>query len=141
MNAPLYTLDILRLASTLSDPASLPGAALRGEARSKTCGSRVETALTVDVAGRVDGLSQKVHACAFGQASAALFEQAAPGLDMARIAEGRDMVGNWLEGRAELSGRWSAFAVLRPAIQRASRHSAILLPFRAALDALSRIDR
>ena len=78
MNAPLYTLEILRLASTLHGPGQLEREDGMAEARSPTCGSRVSTAVQLDEHGRVEALSQKVHACAFGQASSALLERGRP---------------------------------------------------------------
>ena len=79
MNAPLYTTEILRLAASLGEPRELERENGRAELRSSTCGSRVATAVQLDAQGRVARLSQRVHACAFGQASAALLERGAIG--------------------------------------------------------------
>ena len=77
MNAPLYTTEILRLAASLSDPRQLADADGRAELRSPACGSRIVTSVKLDERGRVEALAQQLHACAFGQASAALLERAA----------------------------------------------------------------
>ena len=75
MNAPLYTTDILRLAASLSEPHALDREDGCAEIRSPTCGSRVCLTVQLDEDRRVERLSMQVHACAFGQASAALVER------------------------------------------------------------------
>ena len=87
MNAPLYTTEILRLAASLQPPRALDREDGRAELRSPTCGSRVETAVELDDQGRVCALSQQVHACAFGQASAALLERSAIGRGRSDISD------------------------------------------------------
>ncbi|MBA2770498.1 MAG: iron-sulfur cluster assembly scaffold protein, partial [Sphingomonas sp.] len=79
MKAPLYTTDILRLASSLPEPQRLDRVDSTAEQRSPTCGSRIRLELQLDEQRRVAGLSQEVHACAFGQASAALMAAGALG--------------------------------------------------------------
>ncbi|HEU0285149.1 MAG TPA: iron-sulfur cluster assembly scaffold protein, partial [Sphingomicrobium sp.] len=78
MNAPLYTTEILRLAASLPAPRELERVDGSAEQRSPTCGSTVRLSVQVDEDGRVAALTQEVHACAFGQASASLLEAAAP---------------------------------------------------------------
>ena len=68
MNAPLYTVEILRLAASLPEPVELARADGSAEARSPTCGSVVRTEVSLAQDGRVEAVSQQVHACAFGQA-------------------------------------------------------------------------
>jgi NifU-like protein involved in Fe-S cluster formation len=135
MNAPLYTTEILRLAASLSEPHVLEREDGRAELRSPTCGSRISLAVQLDPEGRVEALSQQVHACAFGQASATILERGA-------IRRSRDDVnlvlaqfGEWLHG-AEAAPDWTGISALAPARSRKSRHGAILLPFRALLAAI-----
>ncbi|MES2120598.1 MAG: iron-sulfur cluster assembly scaffold protein [Pseudomonadota bacterium] len=134
MNAPLYTTDILRLAASLEAPHALSREDARAELRSPTCGSRIETAVALDGKGRVEALSQKVHACAFGQASAAILQGSAKGRSAEEIASKMKMLGEWLDG-GDAPG-WPELAALAPARSRKSRHGAILLPFRALLAAI-----
>jgi NifU-like protein involved in Fe-S cluster formation len=129
---PLYTMDILRLAGSLAEPKALDREDGRAEARSPTCGSRIETAVQVEH-GRVVALSQEVHACAFGQASAALVERQAAGRSSMEIQAALDEVSDWLAGGAEPG--WG-LAALAPALNRRGRHGAILLPFRALIAAI-----
>ena len=77
MSIALYTTEILRQAASLDDPQALEREDGRAELRSPTCGSRICLAVQLDGERRVERLSLQVHACAFGQASAALLERAA----------------------------------------------------------------
>jgi NifU-like protein involved in Fe-S cluster formation len=138
MNAPLYTTEILRLAASLSEPRPLEREDGRAELRSPTCGSRVATAVQLDQQGRVAALSQQVHACAFGQASAALLEQGAAGRNRDEVRVALDDLAAWLGG-CDVEPGWGLSA-LAPARSRTSRHGAILLPFRTLLAAIENAD-
>ncbi len=135
MNAPLYTIEILRLAGSLPDPARLERVDGAAQLRSPTCGSTMHTEVELDGEGRVTGLSQQVRACAFGQAAAALVAQHAPGRSREEIAEALAGLNDWLEGSRDDPGGWE-FDALAPARSRTSRHGAILLPLRALLAAI-----
>ena len=134
MNAPspLYTRDILRLAASVEPYEPLPRTDGEAELRSPTCGSRVKVAVMLDD-GRVTALAQKVEACAFGQAAAALMAEAAPGSDLAEARVALAGVEAWLGGDAAAAPR---LAHLEPARGRPGRHGAILLPFRALVAAI-----
>lgn len=134
MNAPLYTIEILRLAGSLPDAGTIERIDGRVEMRSPTCGSSVLTEVQVG-ATRVVALSQSVHACAFGQASAALVARHAKGRTREEIAEALAALTGWLEGTGDAPVGWGLEA-LSPAQSRKSRHGAILLPFRALLAAV-----
>ncbi|HZB69437.1 MAG TPA: iron-sulfur cluster assembly scaffold protein [Sphingomicrobium sp.] len=135
MNAPLYTIEILRLAGSLPDPARLERVDGSAQLRSPTCGSTVHTEVELDGEGRVIGLSQQVRACAFGQATAALVAEHAPGRTREEVAEALAGLNAWLEGSRDDPGGWGLDA-LAPARSRTSRHGAILLPLRALLAAI-----
>ena len=135
MNAPLYTIEILRLAGSLPDPARLERIDGAAQLRSPTCGSTVHTEVELDGEGRVTVLSQQVRACAFGQATAALVAQHAPGRSREEIAQALAGLNGWLEGSRDDPGGWG-FDALAPARSRTSRHGAILLPLRALLAAI-----
>ena len=130
---PPYTLDILRLAAALPVETELAGADGVGEARSPTCGSSLRTSVRVED-GRVAAITQKVTACAYGQASAALVQEWAPGRLKAEVIVMRAGLKAWLEGRGEVP---AAFAALSPVQGRSGRHGAVLLPFDALLAALN----
>jgi len=130
----LYTTEILRLAASLNEPHQLEREDGRAELRSPTCGSRVSLAVQLDGEGRVAALSQQVHACAFGQSSAALMEQGAVGRSAAEVGQALAGLTGWLGG-SEAEPGWG-LAALAPARSRKSRHGAILLPFRALVAAI-----
>jgi NifU-like protein involved in Fe-S cluster formation len=136
MNAPLYTTDILRLAASLSLPRELDREDGKAELRSPTCGSRVTVAVQLDGERRIELVSQQVHACAFGQASAALVERNAIGRTHADVSDALVALSRWLSEEQEEAGDWPGIATLAPARRRKSRHGAILLPFRALLAAI-----
>jgi NifU-like protein involved in Fe-S cluster formation len=137
MNAPLYTTEVLRLAASLHAPRELERVDGSAEQRSPTCGSTVRLSVQIDEDGRVAALSQEVHACAFGQASASLLEASAPGRSAEDIARAVEELESWLSGARGDPGGWPGLATLAPARSRRSRHGAILLPFRALLAAMS----
>ena len=136
MNAPLYTTEILRLAASLAEPRTLAREDGRAELRSPTCGRSITVAVKVDDAGRVECVAQQVHACAFGQASAALMEQGAIGRSYDEICAASVSLSSWLAGEREDAGDWPGLEALAPARPRTARHGAILLPFRALAAAL-----
>jgi NifU-like protein involved in Fe-S cluster formation len=135
MNAPLYTLEILRLAGSLPEPLTLPRVDGSAEVRSVTCGSTVRTEVQLRD-GRVEAVSQRVQACAFGQASAALVTQQAAGRTRDEIAAALAQLTEWLSGNRTDEPDWPGIEALAPARSRQSRHGAILLPFRALLAAM-----
>jgi NifU-like protein involved in Fe-S cluster formation len=140
MNAPLYTTEILRLAASLNAPHPLPREDGRAELRSPTCGSTITTSVQLDDEGRVAAISQQVHACAFGQASAAVLEQSVIGRGAEEIKAELKLLGDWLD-HCEAAPSWTGLLALAPARPRRSRHGAILLPFRALLAAMDQAPR
>src|SRR5947207_5243037 len=115
MNPQLYTTEILRLAASLREPHSLEREDGRAELRSPTCGSRVSLAVQLDEDRRVERLSMDVHACAFGQASAALVERHSRGRTHDEIAEAMLTLSRWLADEREDSAGWPSLAALAPA--------------------------
>lgn len=136
MNAPLYTTEILRLAASLPEPVRLERVDGRASQRSPTCGSSVEAEVQVGPSDQVEAVSMKVHACAFGQASAAIVARQAPGRGADQVRTALEQLSAWLAGAAADPPDWPGFDSLAPARSRCSRHGAILLPLRALLAAM-----
>lgn len=132
----LYTPQVLALATGLAAfplDESLP---LRGEARSRTCGSDIVVGIALDPLGAIARVGMQLRACAIGQASAALLAQAVRGRsaqDLARVHEGLE---SWLAGAGDLPD-WPDLALLEPARTHTARHGALLLPWTAVSKALS----
>ena len=135
MTAPLYTRDILRLAASLGEPAVLDRVDGAVERRAVTCGSRILVSVMVED-GRVRAVSQRVEACAFGQAAAALMIAGAPARSADEVRAALGGVECWLKGDNAAVNAWPGLGVLDPARARVGRHQAILLPFRALLGAI-----
>jgi NifU-like protein involved in Fe-S cluster formation len=136
MMKPLYTNEVLRLAASLQEPRELDREDGRAEVRSPTCGSTILLAVQLDEERRVLAVSQQVQACAFGQAAAALVEHHALGRSHNDVAEAMLGLSRWLAGTHDDDGGWPGLAALEPARTRKARHAAILLPFRALLQAM-----
>ncbi|QLC21146.1 iron-sulfur cluster assembly scaffold protein [Parasphingopyxis sp. CP4] len=131
MAAPLYTADILRLATQIPhlDRLADPDASI--ERRSPVCGSRIVVDVETDDAGRVTALGQEVRACALGQASAALMGQHAIGKSAQELATARDALTLFLAGQSDDPGDWPGLEIFRAAIPHSARHASIRLPFEA----------
>jgi NifU-like protein involved in Fe-S cluster formation len=136
MNAPLYTTEILRLAASLREPQALEREDGRAELRSPTCGSRISLAVQLDRERRIERLSMQVHACAFGQASAALVERHSSGRSHEDVSRAMLELSRWLACENDSECGWPEITALAPARPRNARHGAILLPFRALLAAI-----
>jgi NifU-like protein involved in Fe-S cluster formation len=134
--ARLYTPELLALAVELARWPRLGEAALHGEARSPTCGSILALDLELDEAGRIERLGMTVRACAVGQASAAIFARAAEGRTADDIARSLGQLGGWLAANDAIPD-WPGLAPIEPARSLPGRHGAMLLPWKAALAALS----
>lgn len=134
----LYSRDILRLAASIPHQRRLVSPKASVEKSSAVCGSRVVVDVDLDGEGRVTALGQEVHACALGQASAALMGAHAIGRTVSEIAEARDALAAFLAGRREDPGDWPGLSVFAEARRFSARHGAILLSFEAAAEAAAR---
>ncbi len=134
----LYSPALLGLAVELADYPLTHDLALRGEARSRSCGSTLALGCTTDGDGAIAEIGMRVSACAVGQAAAAIFAKEAHGRDADSLARSLAGVESWLAGS---SGRpaWPGLETLDPALPHAGRHEAIRLPWKAALAALSKL--
>lgn len=88
----------------------------------------------LDDGGRVTAIEQAVEACAFGQAAAALVGLHGPGTNGNEAVAALANVERWLEGEGDEP--WPDLLILDPARMRRGRHGAILLPFRALVQAI-----
>jgi len=136
MSPPLYTTEILRLAASLQGARELDRIDGSAELRSPTCGSRIGVSVQLDEQRRVEAISQQVHACAFGQASAALLERHAIGRAHDEVGAALVLLSRWLAQEHDGADCWPGLDALTPARTKQARHGAILLPFRALLAAI-----
>ncbi len=131
----LYTAEVLALATMLARWPLDPAMPHQGRARSQSCGSTLAVSLASDDSGRISTLGIGAQACAIGQASAAIFAQSACGLHRSDIARAATAIEVWLKEAGPLP-EWPGFEVIAVAQAYPARHGAILLAWRAALDAL-----
>jgi NifU-like protein involved in Fe-S cluster formation len=134
--ARLYTPEILGLATRLAAVPLEDDLPLRGSARSALCGSSLEIGIELDEQGTISRLGLMVRACAIGQAAAAVFASAAVGRDRAGIARAEADIAGWLGGEGAALPDWPGLSAVAPAQAYPARHGAILLAWRAALEAL-----
>ena len=131
----LYSTQMLGLAIELADHPYDSDAPMHGHAVSRTCGSTLD--LSCSYEGTIAGIGMKVSACAVGQASAALFAEWAPGRTAAETAAMRLQMKSWLTAGGEMPDM-PRLSLLEPALLHTGRHGAIMLPWNAAMDALSK---
>ena len=132
----LYSTELLALAIELADYPFDAAAPAIGHARSRSCGSVIDLSSSD---GSLEDLGLRVSACAVGQASAAIFARESSWMDAAAIAGMVENLGEWLQDQAP-SSILPRLELLEPARPHLGRHEAILLPWRAALDALSKTE-
>ncbi len=131
----LYSQRILALAADIPHGAPLTGASHHGQKRAPLCGSTVSVALCLE-AGRISAFSQQVHACALGQASAAIFGAAVIGRDEAEVAGLCAHLAAMLKGGPVPQAPFAGYEVLQAARDYPNRHASILLAPEATLAAL-----
>lgn len=132
----LYSPRVLALATSLADFPPRPDFTLHGQARSPACGSTLALDLDLDAQAAITGLGLSAHACAIGQAAAAIFARHAAGRNGDSIAATLSAMTVWLTSDAEIPD-WPELDAIAAARNFPGRHGAILLPWKAALDALS----
>lgn len=132
----LYSTEVLALATSLADWPLKSELLLRGSARSTLCGSTIEMGIDLDSSNQIARLGIKAHACAIGQASAALFAQSAQGLGRDDVVAALAGVDEWLCDAKAAQPDWPGLDVIAAARGYPARHGAILLPWKAALAAL-----
>jgi NifU-like protein involved in Fe-S cluster formation len=135
MTTALYNRDILRLAAAIPHHHRLERPQASVEKRAPLCGSRVTVDVVVDEEGKLADLGQEVRACALGQASASLMGAHAVGRSEAELAEARDALAAFLDGRREDPGAWPGLEIFREARPYKARHPSILLAFEAVAEA------
>ncbi|WP_209347617.1 iron-sulfur cluster assembly scaffold protein [Pontixanthobacter sp. CEM42] len=135
--ARLYTPEILGLAVELADYPITEEQVLRANVRSRSCGSTLAIAIEPREDSSIQSIGLQVSACATGQASAAIFAKAAKGTTKADLQRAMRSLEVWLANGSDLCD-WPSLALLTEARAYPARHEAIMLPWRAAVAALSK---
>jgi NifU-like protein involved in Fe-S cluster formation len=133
----LYTREVLQLATGLAEFTWDEALPLKGAARSRSCGSTLELGLSLDAEGRIERVALRSQACAIGQAAAAIFGRAAPGMTGEQIDRAYVQLQAWLGGEDRLPD-WPGLDAIAAARDYPGRHGAILLAWQAASDMLAK---
>ncbi|MEO7247889.1 MAG: iron-sulfur cluster assembly scaffold protein, partial [Novosphingobium sp.] len=112
-----------------------PEMPLQGQSRSQSCGSTLAMSLCRGSDGRITHVGLAAQACAIGQASAAVFAGSAVGQSRSEITAITAAMEAWLFGESDMP-EWPGLTALAEARHFPARHGAMMLPWRAALDAL-----
>ena len=134
--AKLYSPRLLALSAALAEYPFDDQLDAVAEARSRTCGSTITFGISTAEDGAISRVGMRVSACAVGQSSAALLAKNVIGRSAQDIERTHSQILAWLSGEGALPD-WPDFDALEPALPHTGRHEAILLPWRAALEALS----
>ena len=132
----LYSREMLGLAVELAAFPLDMDAPLRGEARSRACGSVVTVSAHQAVDGSLHDTGLRASSCAVGQAAAALFLRKAEGQDPESLRQVLAQLESWLGADGPMPD-WPDIEIIAPARAFPARHGAILLPWQAAIAALS----
>lgn len=135
--AKLYSPALLGLAASLARFPLTDDLPLRAEARSRSCGSVIALGLALAPDGTIARIGMKVSACAIGQASAAVLAEGAMNAAPEQVFATTDALAAWLAGEGALPTHWPGLEPLTPALAHPGRHGALLLPWKAACEALS----
>lgn len=136
----LYTPRLLSLSAELAEFALAGPYHHTAEVRSRTCGSTLALGVDLDSAGRVERIGMQVAACAVGQSSAATMALGAKGRTSADFRAAHDAIEDWLGAEGALPD-WPGFDALEAARAHPGRHGALLLPWKAMVQALSQSPR
>ena len=137
--AKLYTPDLLSLATELAQYPVAGEWNAFAEVRSQTCGSSLSLGINTDAHGAITEFGLAVTACAVGQAAAAIFARGARSLDRGHSDVALTQLSNWLGSSDAPPPDWSDIDLLSNARAYPGRHGAILLPWKAAQQALCKV--
>ena len=136
MNDPLYAKDVLRLAAAATGAGTLEPSDARGLARNPICGDKIDVTLKLDDAGRIEAMAHVTHACVLAQASAAILGAHLHGSDIETVRSLRASVAAMLNGEPAPPSPFADYGALTGAADHRNRHTCVLLPIDAVLDAL-----
>jgi NifU-like protein involved in Fe-S cluster formation len=138
MSDPLYAKDLLRLAAAATGAGRLQTFDAEGSAYNPSCGDRVAVTLRLDGSGRIAEMAHETAACVLAQASASLLGAHLEGADEAVVRKLRADVSAMLREGEAPAPPFSGYSALSGAAPYRNRHTCVLLPVDAVLDALSK---
>ena len=136
MSDPLYAKDLLRLAAAATGAGRLQVFDVEGSAYNPTCGDRVAVTLRLDGSGRITEMAHETTACVLAQASASLLGANLEGADAEVVQRLKADVSAMLREGEAPPPPFSGYSALSGAATFRNRHTCVLLPIDAVLDAL-----
>jgi NifU-like protein involved in Fe-S cluster formation len=136
MSDPLYAKDLLRLAAAATGAGRLEPFDAEGSAYNPACGDRVAVTLRIGSDGRIAEVAHETSACVLAQASASLLGAHLGGADAASVRRLRGDVGAMLREGPVPAPPFSGYSALAGAAPYRNRHTCVLLPIDAVLNAL-----
>ena len=137
MSDPLYAKPLLRLAANAIGAGRLNPFDAEGHAHNPTCGDRVSVTLRFDGAGRISEIAHETQACVLTQASASILGASLAGADKASVETLRAQVSAMLREGAAPPSPFADYTALTGAAIYRNRHTCVLLPIDAVLNAFS----
>lgn len=135
----VYNRRILDLALNIPRIGRLEAPQASVTRQSRLCGSEVTVDVVLD-GDRVVDYAQRVKACALGQASSAVLAGHVIGATIEEIRAARDGLRAMLkDGAPPPEGRFADLAALEPVRDYKARHTSVLLPFDATVEAIEQI--
>ena len=135
---PLYAKPLLRLAANALGSGRLDPFDAKGHAHNPTCGDRVSVTLQLDDGGRIKKIAHETSACVLSQASASILGAHLEGRDAAAVHKLREQVTAMLNEGDIPPAPFEDYAALKGAAIYRNRHTCVLLPIDAVLNALKR---
>ena len=136
----VYNKQILALALDIPRIGRLAAPQATATRHSKLCGSRITVDLVLD-GDRVADYAHEVKACALGQSSASVLARHVIGATAAEIRDARDQFRAMLkENGPAPTGRFADLALLEPVRDYKARHTSVLLPWEATLEAIDAVE-
>ena len=136
MSDPLYAKPLLRLAANATGAGRLNPFDAEGHAHNPTCGDRVGVTLRLDDKGRIAEIAHETQACVLTQASASILGANLAGAERSSIEALRTQVAAMLREGAPPPAPFADYAALTGAAVYRNRHTCVLLPIDAVLNAL-----
>jgi nitrogen fixation NifU-like protein len=138
MSDPLYAKELLRLAAAATGTGRLDPFDTEGRAYNPTCGDRVDVTLRLGGDGRIIEMAHETSACVLAQASASILGAHLRGANEAATRELRERVASMLREGEPPSAPFADYAALKGAATFRNRHTCVLLPIDAVIDALAK---
>jgi nitrogen fixation protein NifU and related proteins len=138
MSDPLYAKDLLRLAALATGAGKLDPCDAEGLGHNPTCGDRIGVTLRLDAQARIAAMAHETNACVLAQASASILGGQLSGHDEESVRDLRARVVEMLQKGVIPPAPFEDYAALLGAGSFRNRHSCVLLPIEAVLNAFAR---